>query len=272
MAEASAKKPIPPWVWVGCGCLLFPLAIGAVIVAAGFFAVNLGKSAIDKMADPAKREAAALESLGAKSLPEGWHVRTYFGVFGFNMITLGDGTPPPPPAGDTFEEKARSFQNIDLGNLDDNKRIFFFLKLDKNNEDTIEEILNDRRSRSGMNLDLGVKFENARELSRGDLQVAGHRVAFVGKEGQLETRNGQHEVVYSELSYDCPDKIRRLAIFFQLKEEEEAAAGGEIKGARPDGYPPAEASPGAEAAAAYAGTPADPAALEAFLGHFAVCG
>lgn len=267
MAETPAKKGIPAWVWIGCGCLLFPLAIVVAVGGFGFFAVNYGKGVIDKMADPEKRTAAAIEALGAKSLPEGWHVRTYFGLFGFNMVALGDGTPPPPPAGDTFEEKARSVENLDLGNLADNQRIFFYMKLDKNNENTIEEILNGKsRGGNGMNLDLGVRFNDARELSRGDLQVAGQRVAFVGKAGTLETKHGANErVVYSELSFDCPDQIRRLAIFFERQ-----AGEGQLKGARPDGYPPAEAAP--DAAAAFAGTPADPGTLQPFLDHFAVCG
>ncbi len=220
MADGSSKKPIPAWVWIGCGCLLFPALGVAVLAGLGFVGVNAFKGAVDRMADPEKRAAAAMEKLGAAEVPSGWHVRTYFSVpFGFSMVVLGDGTPPPPPAGNSFEEKARSFENLDLGNLGDNRRMFIYLTLDNSSEESIDEILTGkRRGNGGMNLDLGVTFESDRELSRGDLQVRGHRVAYVGKAGKLETsKGGEYQVIYSELSFDCPDKGRRLGLLFDTQ-------------------------------------------------------
>lgn len=234
MADGSSKKPIPAWVWIGCGCLLFP-ALGALVLAGlGFFGFSAFKGAIDRMADPEKREAAAIEKLGVAQVPPGWHVRTYFAVpFGFAMVVLGDGTPPPPPAGDSFEEKARSFENLDLGNIGDNRRMFIYLTLDSSSDESIEEILTGkRRGSSGMNLDLGVTFESERELSRGDLQVRGNRVAYVGKAGKLETNKGEtYQVIYSELSFDCPDKGRRLGLLFETQPVEGSGAGSVADGA-----------------------------------------
>lgn len=256
---ATKKSGIPAWAWIGCGCLLFPALIALVLAVAGFSVFNYGKSAIDKMADPEKRAAAAREDLGAAALPAGWHVRTYFAIpFGFTLLVLGDGTPPPPPAGETFEEKARSLESLDLGNLGDNKRVFIYMALDKSTDESIEEILNGRKRGGGstMNLDLGVRFEDSRELSRGDLQVAGHRVGFVGKEGLLKVNRGDdHQIVYSELSFECPDKGRRLGLIFELM--------------------PATTTAEAEAAPAprpVEGTVADSQVLQAFADNFAVCG
>lgn len=254
---AGKKSGIPAWAWIGCGCLLFPALVVLVLGVAGFSVFSYGKSAIEKMADPAKRAEAAREDLGAAALPAGWHVRTYFAFpFGFSLVVLGDGTPPPPPAGETFEEKARSLESLDLGNLGDNKRIFIYMTLDKSNDETIEQILNGRRNGAGgMNLDLGIRFDDSRELSRGDLQVAGQRVAFVGKEGMLKVNRGDdHPIVYSELSFECPDKGRRLGLMFELM--------------------PAAEKPNAEAVAVpreVAGTVADAQVLQAFLDNFAVC-
>lgn len=246
MAQGSSKKPIPAWVWIGCGCLLFP-ALGALVLAGlGFAGVNFFKGAVDRMADPEKRAAAAVEELGAAEVPPGWHVRTYFSVpFGFTLVVLGDGTPPPAPAGDTLEEKARSFENLDLGNIGDNRRMFIYLTVGNSSDESIEEILTGKtRGSGGMNLDLGVTFESERELSRGDLEVRGNRVAYVGKAGKLDTnKGGEYQVIYSELSFDCPDKGRRLGLFFETA--------------------PAEGTG--------AGSVADAAVLQSFLDSFDVC-
>jgi hypothetical protein len=254
---AGNKNGIPAWVWIGCGCLLFPALVVLVLGVAGFSAFNYGKSAIEKMADPEKRAAAAREDLGATALPAGWHVRTYFAFpFGFSLVVLGDGTPPPPPEGETFEDKARSLESLDLGNLGDNKRIFIYMTLDKDNDETIEQILNGgQRGGSGMNLDLGIRFEDPRELSRGDLQVAGQRVAFVGKEGLLEVNRGEdHRIVYSELSFECPDKGRRLGLIFELVPEQQNLEATDLATPRP-----------------VSGTVADGQVLQGFLDSFAVC-
>lgn len=262
----AKKEGIPAWVWIGCGCLLFPALVAVVIGGFGFFAFNYGKNAIDKMADPEKRAAAALETLGAKALPEGFHVRTYFAIpFGFSLVVLGDGTPAPAPQGDSFEEKAKTLESLDLGNLGDNRRIFLFLRLHQKDDASIEEILNNKRSGNGVNLDLGVKFESDRELARGDLEVAGRRVAFESKAGRMDTRGPTYDVFYTELSFDCPDKERRLGLLVELLPDGQASA------ATAD--PPAEAVPSPTGAPGgrFAGTVADAQVVQALVGGLDVC-
>ena len=273
----AKKEGIPPWVWIGCGCLLFPLLIALVLGGAGFFAFNYGKNAIEKMADPEQRAAAAREVLGAEALPPGWHVRTYFAFpFGFSMVVLGDGTPLPPPEGETFEEKAKSLESLDLSHLGDNRRVFIYLELDDSNDETIEEVLNGSKRGGGMNLNLGIKFRSDSELSRGDLTVAGERVAFVGKAGQLDTRGGDFDIVYSEMAFDCKkegDKKRRLGLLFELQEPAAGAPTVEAPAVEapaveaPAVEVPATGAPEAEAV----GSVADSRILQGFLDHFEVC-
>lgn len=267
----AKKEGIPPWVWIGCGCLLFPLLIALALGGAGFFAFNYGKNAIEKMADPEQRAAAAREALGTEALPPGWHVRTYFAFpFGFSMVVLGDGTPPPPPEGETFEEKAKSLESLDLSHLGDNRRIFIYLELGDSNDETIEEVLNNSK-RGGMNLDLGIKFRSESELSRGDLTVAGERVAFVGKAGQLDTRGGDFDIVYSEMAFDCKKKgdgKRRLGLLFELQEPAASVPAVEAPAVE---APAVDAPAATEPATAAVGSVADSGVLQAFLDHFEVC-
>lgn len=256
----AKKQGIPPWAWVGCGCLLFPALIVVVAAAFGLFAFNFSKDAIDKMADPEKRAASARETLGAEAVPAGWHVRTYFAIpFGFTMIVLGDGTPPPPPEGESFEDKARTLESLNLGNLDDNRRLFIYLEPTRGDENTLVEILNSKGRGTGMNLDLGVRFESENELSRGDLQVKGHRVAFQAKKGTLDRRLGHREpIVYSELAFECQDKQRRLGLLFERLPQPAASGPEALEAIADQGFETA-------------GTPADAAVLQSFLDHFAVC-
>lgn len=246
MTQNPNKKPIPAWVWIGCGCLLFPTLIALVLAGLGVFAFNFGKDTLERMADPEKRTAAAIEKLGAAALPAGWHVRSYLAMpFGFAMTILGDGTPLPPPKGESFEEKMAGIGGFDLSNMGDNRKMFVYITLAKDAEETMEDLLSGRqRGRSGTQLDLGIRFEMERELSRGDLAVKGHRVAFVGKAGQLETRDAKYQVIYTELSFDCPDKARRLGLLYDVQPAEGEAAG----------------------------SVADATVLQSFLDHFAVCG
>lgn len=244
----AKKEGIPAWVWVGCGCLLFPVIIAVVLGGFGFFAFDFFKDSVATMADPAKREEAGREALGAATLPEGFHVRAILKFpFAFDLVVLGDGSPPPAIAEEGFEAQARSFDNLAIGGSDD-RRFLIFVALKQENEETIGQLLDGRGG--GLNIDLGVAIEGSEELGRGDLQVRGQRVAWLAKRGAIADKrrsSGEPEAgIYSELAFDCPDKQRRLGLLFHKLED--AATRADLRD-----------------------TPADPAYLAVFLEHFDVC-
>jgi hypothetical protein len=88
MAE---KKRTSPWVYVGVGCLVAVLAIVAVIVAIGAWGFTQVRQMQRTMEDPVTRTAAAVETLGATALPEGYHAMVAlsvpFGVMETTMLT-----------------------------------------------------------------------------------------------------------------------------------------------------------------------------------------
>lgn len=245
---AAKKEGIPAWVWVGCGCLLFPVIIAAVLGGFGFFAFDFLQDSVATMSDPAKRDEAGRKALGATTLPPGYHVRAIMNFpFAFDLVVLGDGTPPPAIDGEGFEEQARSFENLAIGGADD-RRFLIYALLKQDSDQTIDQMLDGRGG--GLNIDLGVGFESSQEIGRGDLDVNGRRVAWLAKRGKLTNKRQSFAEaepgIYSELSFDCGDRQRRLGLLFHKLED--AATRTDLHD-----------------------TPADPAYLAAFLGHFEVC-
>jgi hypothetical protein len=255
----AKKQSIPPWVWIGCGCVLFPLVVIAVLGGLGVFAFNFFEDAIDTMADPTKREEAGKAMLGAESMPAGYHVRAILRFpLAFDMAVIGDGTPPAAIAGEKLEDKARSFENIDLASSDD-RRFFLFVLLKQKSEQTIDELLSGTGG-GGLRMDLGVRFRSDEDLGRGDLQIRGQRVAWLARRGSVAPHGGAVQPgVYTEMTFDCPDKQRRLGLLFHKTSPVATEAAASAVEAAP-------AAPGD-----FAGTPADPVYLETFLNHFDVC-
>lgn len=87
-------------------------------------------------------------------------------------------------------------------------------------------------------------FDAEETVGKGELQAGGAKVSWVARRGELHQRGGEQRTVAAELHLDCPgDGRERRAIWFVPAPEGDA----------------------------YAGTPASPEALEAFLGHFRFC-
>lgn len=241
------KEGIPAWVWVGCGCLLFPVIIAVVLGGVGFLTFDFLKGSMETMADPAKRDEAGRELLGADRLPEAFHVRAIMKFpFAFSLVVLGDGTPPAPIEGEGFEAQARSIENLAVGGTDD-RRMLVYVGLEQDTDQTIDQLFT---GRGGIKVDLGVQLQEKAELDRGDLTVRGQRVAWLAKRGALVDRRSSFPEpetgIYSELAFDCPDKKRRLGMLFHKL-------------------------PDAETRTDLRDTPADPAYLQVFLDHFEVC-
>ncbi len=87
-------------------------------------------------------------------------------------------------------------------------------------------------------------FDAQETLGEGELEAGGAKVSWVARRGELHRRGEDQPTVAAELHLDCPgDQRERRAVWFTPAPE-----GG-----------------------SYAGTPASPEALAAFLGHFRFC-
>ncbi|MEM1204948.1 MAG: hypothetical protein AAGN66_17085 [Acidobacteriota bacterium] len=239
----------PAWIWIGCGCLLAVLLLVGVLGGLGFAGFSWLRGAVDDMADPAAREAKALEVLGAEALPEGYGVQAVFGLpWVMELVVLSDSEARPEAVGESFEERVESLENLMVRADRLGDHLFIYLKVRGRGDESLESILSGERTASGANVDLALDFRVTEELGAGDLDIAGHPVRYETRRGYLQATGGGEEGIWAAVRFECPDEIHDGLWFRRID-------------------PPAEAPPEMD----LGGTPADPAALTEFLSQFDVC-
>ena len=243
----SPKKSTSPWIYVGCGCLAFILIMVAVVVGGGYFGFTKIKGYVEDLEDPERRNARALELLGAESLPEGYYTLFFLPVpwvFDFVMLTDSES------ANQSLEAIE---QDVDAALL--TGHIFFYLRAsiatdpnDENHFGVVQREMQDGRIRIEVS---DQRFISEEELGSGQLQLGtqdiqwnGHRGAFTDEMGGTSA-----EGLFTVMNVSCPDdKAVRSAVWFRKAEEGEALEDMVIEG-----------------------SPADAVALEGFMGHFDLC-
>lgn len=88
------------------------------------------------------------------------------------------------------------------------------------------------------------EFKSQEKLDQGDLQIHDRRVAWEAHRGQGLRPQGHQEGIFCRLRFECDDQQTRRAVWFHERSPSDSTTG----------------------------TPADPEAISAFLGHFRVCG
>ena len=68
----TENKGIPPWIWVGCGCVGAIATLVFIVVGLGFWGAQKAREIGETMNDPEARAEQALEVLGTEALPEGY--------------------------------------------------------------------------------------------------------------------------------------------------------------------------------------------------------
>lgn len=237
--DGQVKPRHPAWTWVGCGCGALVAAGLAVVLTMTWIGYKASKAFEADMKDPVAREKRSREILGYQSLPAGYHAAGGFELpFVIQMAMLTD---RDIPAGEAVDEKSAF-----------DRSGFVFLKLrgmDEDGEKRFEDYLEGRSDENDFfGVDTSaVKFIRGQVIGRGRLALSDASVRYVSQEG---TRDGGPPSVISVAAIECatpPDARKRIAVWFEAKVE------------------------AVDPAAPYAGTPADPARLGEFLGHFQLC-
>lgn len=236
---AAGRQGTPPWVTIGCGCLLLMgLAFGAM-VAAGFLGVSAFKGYVEDMKDPASRDARAREILGASQLPAGYSAQLFFRVpWLIDMVILSDGEPT------TVEN-----EGFDLDDESFGEHAFFFLILHRGelDEEELEKMLRGEQVEEGVRIDLGLETESDEELARGSFEIPPQKLTYVAHRGEIELEDRPLKGIFSRVFVECPgDDLSRLAIWIERRKE--------------DGEP-----------LPVAGSPADEEVLRRFMESFNLC-
>lgn len=222
------------WHYVGCGCAIL-LVLGILGVGGCFWALtNWGRQVESELKDPEARASKARSLLGYDELPEGYHPGISFSVpLVMDVVFLGD---KELPTGDDLERMHGQ------GDLFEKRGLIYF---------KMRAFGQDREKLRGEFDE--IDFEAEEVVGEGEVEAGGATVRYTAELGETVLGTGRIPSVSVELEIDCRDRYFREAMWFEP-----------IPGAEPGQEEIPKES--------LAGTPADEAALRAFLDHFRFCG
>lgn len=232
MARKSSKLV----AGLGVGCLV---AVALVLVgmgACGVWLYQRGQQFERAMEDPRARTEAVLDVLGADSLPDGYHAAVAFSVpFALRTAILSS---RPLEAGEAEPDLGgRGFIYVDtLGwGMD---------------EAALRDFFEGRTDDPSVLEDSGIDLEIEEIIDRGIIRGAAADLWYLAQRGGLEMDDYSGGGIVAAIFVDCPgDQRRRFGLWFV-----------------PDPAPEAPVE-----RLDLAGTPADPVAIEAFMGSFSLC-
>jgi hypothetical protein len=242
-------KQTSPWVYVGVGCGLIVLLGLIAVVGFTFLAYRQGKEMVDSFKDPKTREAKTRQVLPYTTLPAGYYAGGAMSIpFLMDFAVLTDREPTTGQAPDQGNFEDRSFIFMNMRHLRDNRE-----KMERYLRGEAPAPEDGAWSRSNIN------FHADKVIRRGQLEIGGKTVLYQASRGDISHRHGAGGVSVGEkkpsivtmVLPECGDGRLRFGVWIGPDPEQPAAAAND---------------------AVYAGTAADPAAIQDFLGHFQLCG
>jgi hypothetical protein len=236
MAEKSGTSP---WVWIGCGCLAAVVLAAAAVGGLGWFGVRQAKQLEAELRDPDARRDKALEVLGAETLPEGYYPAIALSVpLLMDMAMLSDRETEPGVEPQPFGERGLIYLDVfSFGRQRDELRDFF------DGKTTDPEVLRQQ------NIDLDLD----EVVARGEAAHPQATVRWVAHEGDVGGMGGGgRSGLVTLLLFECSGDDRRLRFGIWYAPDPRQTTGDEN--------------------ASLEGTPADGAAVEAFVASFRPCG
>jgi len=235
-------KKTSPWVYLGVGCGVAVLLGLIAITGFTYLVYRQGKEMAESFKDPKTREAKSREVLPYSELPAGYYAGGAMSIpFLMDFVVFTDREPT-------------NNQGPDQGNFDERSFIFMNMRHLRDNREKMERYLRGEApapedsawSKSNVN------FDAKKVIRRGQLEVGGQTVLYQASQGEVSHKGVEtggvsveqkKEGIVTMVLPKCPDDRLRFGIWI---------------GPQP-------------AADDYTGTPADPAALQEFLGHFRLC-
>jgi len=242
----AAGAPRKPTAWLGCGCAAVVVTALALVAAASVATWRAERRFERMRTDPAARAAAVAAVLPHGAPPPGYEPVGAL-VIPFGVLSMAVFADAAPGSGRAHVERA-----------------FFFVDMPDwfGRERALRAVFTGTAPPAAGIRQAEVEFEAREELGRGEVAAGGARVLWYARRGTLrldDARFGLAEEgaprrefpgLATMLLADCAgDRRLRLGLWIA-----------------PDPAPDLPA-----AAADLAGTPADPEAMRAFLGHFRLC-
>jgi hypothetical protein len=250
------KKSTSPWVYVGCGCGLAVVLAMLGLAGLTWWGVQTGKEMAETMTDPQKREAKVRSVLPYDTLPEGYYpafaMSMPMGMMEMAMFTDHD---PNTSEGMETTSDTTSDNEANKPDLEFKERGFMFMNMFgmRDNKAKMERYLRGEAPRpedSGWSQS-NVNFDAKENVRRGILTVNGTEILYSANRGEINRKGGRDEDgLVTMVMPKCGDNRLRFGMWF--------------------GPDPSPGTPVAEAD--FTGTTADPAAIQAFLSHFKLCG
>ena len=235
-------KPTSPWVYIVLGCGVAVMLALAGIVGFTYLVYRQGKQMAEGFKDPKARAEKTRQVIPYDNLPAGYYAGGAMSIpFLMDFAVFTD---HEPAAG----------EGPDQGNFNQHSFIYMNMRHLRDNREKMERYL---RGEAPAPADSpwgqsNVNFDAKEVIRRGELQLEGRKVLYQASRGDIKHKGQEENGLVTMVLPECPDDRLRFGIWIAP-----APPGSAEK-------PVAEID--------YKGTPADPAALQDFLGHFRLCG
>lgn len=258
---------------IGCGCAVLVVLVASFVVGMTWFAYSQAKNLSQGFTDPETRAENTREILRYETLPAGYHPAGAFSIpFLFKTAILSDKQELTPgvegeSSADLFDERGFFYvETPGFGRQGREIEDYFEEGSGADDEQIGVEVGDDQTG-----VDIGFDVHDV--LDRGKVPIHLGQARYVVRRGTLEIEGEERPGLSTLFHLDCDNDSRvRFGMWFSVVEGmEPEPVDAEPVDAEAVPESPAEAGPGMSTFD-FTGTPADPHALEDFLGHFEICG